>query len=122
MATNSNRRGGIVFLSINGQGYDVKGPIDITYDSPVRTAIVGQDGVHGYKEMPRAAKFKGKLTDRGDLDLKALFTAKDVTAVGRLANGKTVTLRDAFYSGEATSNTEEGEVDIELTGMSLQEV
>ena len=122
MAINANRRGGIISFSINGQGYDAKGDFECDYGIPDRQPIVGSDGVHGFTEKPRAPSIKGKITDRGDLDLKALFTSQSLTASVQLANGKTFVVRDAWYSGSGVSTTGEGEVDLMIHGMSAQEV
>lgn len=117
-----SRRGGIVFLKIDGEQYDVKGEGTYNMGSPMREAIVGQDQVHGYKETPQVPSITIALTDRGDLDLKKLQAVNNATIVLELANGKAVVLRSAWFAGEGTVTTGEGEISAKFEGLSAEEV
>lgn len=116
------RRGGILSLTVNGVRQDAKGNFSYNIGAPVREAIVGSDGVHGYKETPQAPMIEGEITDRGDLDLRALVETTDATVTLRLANGKTFVLRSAWFAGEGTANTEEGNIAVKFQGLSGTEV
>lgn len=110
------RRGGSIQLQVNGEIQDAKGSFTYGLGSPKREAIVGADRVHGYKEMPQVAFIEGAITDRGTLDLAALATGKDLTVSLELANGKLIVLRDAWYAGDGTGSTEEGELPVRWEG------
>lgn len=116
------RRGGIIFLNVNGVRYDCKGAFDYNIGAPKRDAIVGHDGVHGYKELPQASFIEGAITDRGNLALETLLAITGATVTLELANGKVIALRDAWYAGEGTGNTEEGEIGVRFEGMSADEI
>lgn len=116
------RRGGILQLIVNGERMDAKGNFTFNLGAPERTAVVGSDEVHGYTERPRVPFIAGEITDRGDLDLKALAGATDITASLVLANGKTVVLREAWAAGEWTGNTDEGNVPVRFEGISAEEI
>ena len=116
------RRGGIIFLNIDGVRHDCKGAFDYNIGAPKRDAIVGHDTVHGYKELPQVSFIEGAITDRGTLALETLLNIKQATVTLELANGKVIVLRDAWFAGEGTGNTEEGEIEVRFEGMSADEI
>jgi hypothetical protein len=118
----NQRRGGIIQLQVNGEIQDAKGNYTYNLGRPKREAIVGSDTTHGYKETPQVAFIEGEVTDRGSLDLDKLVTMTDATVTLELANGKVVVLRDAWYAGEGTGNTEEGNIAVRFEGKSAEEI
>lgn len=116
------RRGGIVFLSINGIQYDVKGVATYEIVGLERADVVGQDGIHGYSERPVAATLKLALTDVGTLDLKELALISDATIALQLANSKTISFRDAWGTGNWQAESSEGEITAEFHAKSAQEI
>lgn len=117
-----NRVGGILSIQINGESIDVKGSWTYGYGTPKRDAVVGADGVHGYKEMPQVAFIEGASTDRGNLDVQQLFQVDDATVTVALPNGKGFILRNAWQAGEGTATTEEGEIQLRFEGLSGEEL
>ena len=47
------RFAGIAFLSVDGRQYQLRGNFTVSPSPVERTMIAGQDGVHGYQELPR---------------------------------------------------------------------
>jgi|SRR5665213_36560 len=117
----SQRRAGILYLKVNGNQYDAKGNFSYNLGAPKREAIIGADGVHGFKETPQVAFIEGELTDRSDFDLAALLALEEATATIELANGKVIILRAAWYAGEGTVQTEESNIGFRLEGKSAEE-
>lgn len=118
----SQRKGGIIQVQVNGVLYDAKGDFDYNLGRPKRSAVIGSSGVHGFKEEPQPAFVEGKFTDRGNLDLDALVTLEDATVTVEAANGKTVVLRSAWYAGEGSVNTGEGEIGVRFEAVDGEEV
>jgi len=118
----TNAVGGYITVRANGAQLRAKGSWSYNLGRPVRTAVVGADGVHGYRESPQVAFIEGAITDRGDLDLTALVGMKDATITLDLANGKTFVLSQAWFSGEGTATTEEGEVAVRFEGQKGEEL
>lgn len=118
----SNRRGGIMYLKVDGEIYDAKGAFTYNLGKPKNEAILGADGVHGYKSTPQVPFIEGEITDRAGLDLASLCETDEATITLELANGKVITLRDAWYAGEGTGNTEEGNIGVRFEGLSADEV
>lgn len=118
----SQRRGGIIQFQVAGVIQDAKGNFTYNLGRPVRETLVGSDKVHGFSEKPQPCFIEGEITDRGTLDLAALVEAQDVTVSLELANGKVVILRDAWFAGEGTGNTEEGNIAVRFEGRNAEEV
>lgn len=116
------RRGGLIFVKANGEQLDAKGSWSYNLGRPKRDAIVGADGVHGYKEVPQIAFIEGEITDRGTLDLEALVALKDATITLELANEKVVVLREAWFAGEGTGSTDEANIAVRFEGLSGEEI
>lgn len=117
------RRGGVIQMQVDGVQYDTKGEATYNLGHVKRTAILGSDGkVHGFKEEAQAPFIEVKLTDRGSLNLANVVDLTDSTVALSLANGKVVTLRSAWYAGEGTGHTDEGELDFRMEGKSAQEI
>lgn len=112
MATNQNRRAGVILLKVGGVQLDAKGNFTYNLGAPKREAIIGADGVHGYKETPQVPFIEGEITDRRDLSLADLAAIDGETVTLELNNGKTVVLSQAWYAGEGTGNTEEANIAI----------
>lgn len=118
----NQRVAGTIALQVNGEVQNAKGEFEYGFGAPKRTAIVGSDRIHGYKEDPQVAFIEGKITDRQDLDVDALVRGKDLTVNLRLGNGKMAVLRDAFFAGDGNVNTGEGEIGVRWEGAGLREV
>jgi hypothetical protein len=118
----NQRRGGIIQLKVNGEVTDAKGNFTYNPGKPKREAVMGADRMHGFKETPQVAFIEGAITDRGTLDLAALATGSGLTITLELANGKTFVLRDAWFAGEGSATTEEGEISVRWEGANGEEI
>lgn len=109
MAAN-NLRAGKIYVKINGDLKDAKGDYTYNLGKPKRDAIIGADGVHGYKETPQVPSIEGAITDAPNLSLADLATVDNATVTLELANGKTIVLNNAWYAGEGSVTTGESEI------------
>lgn len=116
-----NRRAGTLQLKVNGVMHNAKGTFTYGLGTPKRETIMGPDGVHGYKEEHQAPFIEGAITDRGDLEVRKLFEIDGALVTLELANGKGFVLSDAWYAGDGTVSTDEGEIQVRFEGRSAQE-
>lgn len=114
--------GGIAQFLLNGKRFLAKGSFTINPGFDKRTAVVGADGVHGYKVERQVSSFEGAITDDGTFPLSELMNATDVQVVLQLENGRTLSLNDAWYAGEGSMTTDEGEIAIRFEGRTFAEV
>lgn len=116
------RIGGIISLKIDGRQFAAKGNFTYNLGIEKREAVIGADAVHGYKATPQPAFIEGEITDGATVDLKALVETDGATVTLDLANGKSIVLRNAWFAGEGTGNTEEGNIQIRFESDSGEEI
>lgn len=107
MADTSNRIAGIATLAVDGQTYRLRGSFKYSPCTVKRETINGQDGVHGYSEMPVAGFIEADLSDMGGLKVASLNGMTNVTVVAELANGKQVIGRNMWQVGDPIEATAE---------------
>lgn len=118
----SQRRAGLIQVQVNGEVYQARGNWTYNLGRPMREAIIGADTVHGYKETPQVAFIEGEITDLSTLDLATLVELEDATVTLELANGKLIALRNAWFAGDGTGNTEEANIAVRFEGSGAEEV
>lgn len=117
-----NRIAGWAYITIDGVSYSVAGEGTYRVSKSKRETLMGQDGVHGYSEMPTAGKISWKGRDSGTLNIGRLNEAADVTVVLSLANGKTVIARNAWRTGDPIEvNSEDATFTVEFDSPDVTE-
>lgn len=124
MAINSDskRVAGTLYLAVNGTTLPAKGSFQVGYGEEKKEAVVGVSGVHGYKAMAQVAFIEGVITNRADLDVKALLRVENATITLEFRGGKTLVLRDAWFAGDGVLNADEGELQVRFEGLALEEL
>lgn len=87
-----------------------------------RDAVLGSDGVHGYKETPQIPMIEGAVTDGRSIVLDDLLDFTEGTCTLHCRNGKVIELREAWHAGEGTVDTEESEIAVRFEGLGCEEV
>ncbi|PCJ13801.1 MAG: phage tail protein [Gammaproteobacteria bacterium] len=118
----SQRIAGIFYVKIDGILQSAKGNFTYNLGAPKRSAVVGTHKVHGFKEEVQVAFLEGEFTDSSELDLEKLVTLEGVDPSVELANGKVFVLRNAWYAGEGTVNTDEANVDVRFEADKGEEI
>ena len=121
MGDNTNRVAGIIAVAIDGRSYAVAGQATYSPSTVTREPQVGQDGPHGYKEMPVMPKMGMSLRDTGGLSVASLNAITNSTIVMSLANGKTVVGRTMFSTDIQEVDTEESKLDVKFSGFEVTE-
>lgn len=114
--------GGIIELKLNGEIYLAKGNFTYNLGKPKYEPVIGADRVHGYKGTPQAARIEGEITDTSELDVEKIVTVNNATATLSLENGKIIVLKNARYTGDGDIQTEEGNIQLVLHGLSAEEI
>lgn len=111
-----DRVGGILSVKVGGEVHKAKGAFTYNIGQPLREAVVGVDGVHGFKETPQVGFIEGSITDRADLKLKDFLNLTNVSIMVKLRNGKTISMPSGTYAQEGTVSSEEGEIPVRFIG------
>lgn len=64
---------GVITLTVDGVKQACAGNFKYNLGTPNRTTLVGQDGVHGFSEEPRAPWIEGDLRNTKGFDVKAFL-------------------------------------------------
>lgn len=103
----SNLRAGRIEFKIDGQRLDAKGSFTYGLGQDSREAVIGSDGVHGFKATPQVAFIEGEITDHPLLSYSDLVRVDGVTVTLRLGNQKSIILNEAWFAGEGQGQTED---------------
>jgi hypothetical protein len=118
----SRRLAGIVSFTVDGDTWDVVGPLEYQPTDVTVETIKGQSRVEGYGEMPEAGAISAKLRDQGSAALAALGAKRSATVIAVAANGKTVYGAGMWRVGPPLkANTQDGTFDIEFNSDSVTE-
>lgn len=118
----NHRISGVAYIKVDGKQYAARGKWKTDILPTKREGIAGQDGVHGYKEMPKVPFIEGDVSYVEGILIKDLPKIKDATITLELANGKVHILRNAWWSGESPVDTEEGSFPVKFEGLSGSEI
>lgn len=118
----AQRFAGTAFLMIDGQQLSLRGNFTVSPSLLERTMIAGQDGVHGYQELPRVPYIEGDISTMPEINLEDLEAQTDVTVVAQLANHKQYTLSGACCKAGFEANTRDGQFRARWEGLWCEEV
>jgi hypothetical protein len=113
---------GTAFLTVDGTQLALRGNFTVSPSPVERTMIAGQDGVHGYQELPRVPYIEGDLTTMPGFYLEDLLQETDVTVVAQLGNRMQYILTGATCKGGFDNNTRDGQVRVRWEGLTCEEV
>ncbi|MBW6399983.1 phage tail tube protein [Roseomonas sp. HJA6] len=116
------RIAGTAYIKVDSVQLALKGSIEVDPADVMREPVTGLDGVHGYKETPKAPSITVTVSKTPDLKLKQVLGWKGRTVTAELGDGTTYVLSDAFQSGELKLDGAEGQVPITFTGASCREM
>ena len=116
MADNRNRIAGIAYLTVDGVAYALVGDLEYSPSTVTRETLLGQDGVHGYKEMPNAGDISASIRDMGGMSVQALNNMTNNTITVKLANGKLIVGRNMWTVAEQTSKANDGTIEVKWEG------
>jgi hypothetical protein len=118
----AQRFAGIALLMVDGNQLALRGNFTVSPSPVERTMIAGQDGVHGYQELPRVPYIEGDVSTIPEMNLEDLDGMTDVTVVAQLANGKQYSLVGGTCKAALEANTRDGQVKVRWEGLWCEEI
>jgi hypothetical protein len=118
----AQRFAGIAYLYVGSQMMALRGNFTVSPSPVERTMIAGQDGVHGYQELPRVPFIEGDISTTRGLALEDLDGATDVNVVAQLANGWQYSLIGATCKAALEANARDGQVRVRWEGLWCEEM
>jgi Phage tail tube protein len=118
----AQRIAGIAFLKIDGNMLALRGNFTVSPSAVERNMLAGQDGVHGFQELPRVPYIEADISTVPGLSLDDLESETNVTVVAQLANNMQYTLTAAVCKGGFEANTRDGQVRVRWEGITCEEI
>lgn len=118
----AQRFAGVAFISVDGTQYALRGNLTVSPSPFERTMIAGQDGVHGYQELPRVPYIEADVSAIPGLSLEDLMLQTDSTVIAQLANGFEYVLHNAVVKGGFEENTRDGQLRVRWEGLNCEEI
>jgi hypothetical protein len=115
------RIAGIAFLMVDNNQMALRGNFTVSPTVVERTMLAGQDGIHGYQELPRVPYIEGDISTVPNLNILDLEAQVNVTVVAQLANQKQYTLGQAVCKAGLEVNTRDGQTRVRWEGITCQE-
>jgi hypothetical protein len=117
----SNLIAGTAQVTTDGVTQQLEGGLKYSVATVKRTALVGKDGFHGWKEEPVAPYIEMSLRDSGGLTLANFNAMRNSTVVATLANGKIVTGRNMGAVDVQEIDTDEAKFVVRFEGPQVSE-
>jgi len=117
----AQRFAGIAYLYVGSNMLALRGNFTVSPSPVERTMIAGQDGVHGFQELPRVPYIEGDVSTLPDMRLEDLDGQTDVTVVAQLANGWQYSLIGATCKAALEANARDGQVRVRWEGLWCEE-
>jgi|SRR5215472_2248110 len=118
----AQRFAGVALLMVNGAQLALRGNFTVSPATLERTMIAGQDGIHGYQELPRVPYIEGDISTVPGLSLLDLEAQVNATVIAQLANGRQYSLGQASCKGALEANTRDGQVRVRWEGVTCSEI
>jgi Phage tail tube protein len=116
------RFAGVAHVMVDGNQEPLRGDLTISPNSLERTMIAGQDGIHGYQELPRVPYIECSLSTMPQVSVDQLEQGVNVTVLAQLANGKQYSLQEATCKGGIEINARDGQMRIRWEGTRCNEM
>jgi Phage tail tube protein len=118
----AQRFAGTAYVYVDGQQLPLRGNFTVSPSSVERTMIAGQDGVHGYQELPRVPYIEGDISALpSNPTIDSLIAQTDVNVIAQLANGMQYSLVGAVCKGNIEENARDGQMRVRWEGLSCEE-
>jgi hypothetical protein len=118
----AQRIAGVALIMVDGIQYPLRGNFTVSPSMVERVMLAGQDGVHGYQELPRVPYIEGDISTIQGLLLEDLEAQVDSTVIAQLANRMQYTLIQATCRAGLEPNARDGQVRVRWEGMGCEEI
>jgi Phage tail tube protein len=118
------RVAGVAYLFVSGTQpaqYPLRGNFTVSFSGIDRTGIAGQDGIHGYSELPRVPYIEGDITLDPRLNAEDVENITNATVTAELANGHRYILKEAWCTARLDLNAHDGLMRVRWEGTSCVE-
>jgi hypothetical protein len=116
------RIAGTAYVTVDGNSIPLRGNLTIAFSPVERTMLAGQDGIHGYQELPRVQSIELDMSTMPDSLLEDLDGQVNSTVVVQSANGTIYSLTEAMCTAALDPNLRDGQVRVKWEGVAMEEI
>ena len=117
----TGRLGGITFLTVNGESYDIVSDANWNATAVKRETMMGQSRVEGYSEMPSPGYIGATIRDNAAYSVRELNNLTSASVIMQLPNGKTVSGDGMWVTEISEVKTMEGTFTVRFDGSDVFE-
>jgi hypothetical protein len=118
----AQRIAGTAFVTVNGEQYALRGNLTVSPSAVERTMLAGQDGVHGYQELPRVPYCEGDFSTMPGLAVEDIDNQVNETVVVTGPNGTIWSFTEAMCKAATEPNLRDGQMRIRWEAVSAEEI
>jgi hypothetical protein len=116
----AQRIAGVANWTVGNTHMSLRGNFTVSHSVLERTMLAGQDGIHGYQELPRVPYIEGDVSTVPEFDVTSLDHYTDTTVVAELANGWNFQLSGASCKAGLEQNTRDGQMRVRFEGLACR--
>jgi hypothetical protein len=116
------RFAGVALVKVDGRQIPLRGNLTVSPNVIERTMLAGQDGIHGFQELPRVPWIELDMSTLPEIEIEELEGQVGVTVVAQLANGRQYSLEDACCRGGIEINARDGQCRVRWEGENCREM
>lgn len=118
----AQRIAGTAFVTVNGEQIALRGNLTVSPSAVERTMLAGQDGVHGYQELPRVPYIEGDFSTMPGLAVEDIDGQINETVVVQAANGTIFSFTEAVCQAGTEPNLRDGQMRIRWDCVTCEEI
>jgi hypothetical protein len=118
----AQRIAGTAFVTVNGEQIALRGNLTVSPSAVERTMLAGQDGVHGYQELPRVPYVEGDFSTMPGLLVEDIDNQVNETVVVLAANGTIFSFTEAVCKAATEPNLRDGQMRIRWECVTCEEI
>jgi hypothetical protein len=118
----ASRIAGVAFITVNGEQMALRGNLTISPSAVERTMLAGQDGVHGYQELPRVPFVEGDFSMLPQTLIEDIDGQVNETVVVQAPNGRIYSFTEAMCKAGSEPNLLDGQVRIRWECVTAEEI
>jgi len=111
---------GLIAFKVDGTQHLAKGAFTYNLGHAKKEAVMGANGVNGYKSTPQVPFIEGEITLNEDISVADIIDIENANVTLELENDSSIVLAEAYYAGEGTGSTEEGSLPVRFEGSSAE--
>ena len=115
-------RAGVASITIDGEAFDAAGDVVYSATNLARETLIGQSGIQGFSEVPKAGFIAARIRDAASMNVAAFMGKRNSTVEVVTASGKRITGAGMWCTECSEVATQEATFTLRFEGPSVVEL